>query len=144
MALTQARGVGYRRLLDAVASSGHPCLVSGKTTLGKALVYLELGGERVPPAIMTFAGHPTDLAGPQAALRLISSPNIKLKVYLLPCRDPLDLDGFATCSTQSQGIQVVAKSLLDLRPLVGAHGQLGSAALQDVLSQTILKMAPSK
>ena len=142
--MTQARAVGYRRLLDTVASSGHPCQVSGKTALAKALVYLELGGEWVPPAAMTSAGHPTDLAGPPTALRLISSPNTKHKVYLLPCRDPLDLDGFATCSRQSQGIQVVAKSLLDLRSLVGAHGQLGSAALQDVLSQTILKMAPSK
>ena len=142
--MTQASAVGYQGLLDAIASSRHSCQVSGKRARGKALVYLELVSEWVPPAMMTPAGHPSDLAGPPAALRLISSLNTKHKVYLHPCRDPLDLDGFATFSRQSQGIQVVAKSLLDLRSLVGAHGQLGSAALQDVLSQTILKMAPSK
>jgi hypothetical protein len=74
-----------------------------------------LGGERESPVTMNSARHPTESAGPQAALRLISSLNTKHRLFLLPCRALLALTGFATCSRQSPGIRVAARSPPALR-----------------------------
>ena len=79
--MTQARAVGYRRLLDAVASPGPSGPVWGGTVLAEVLMCREPGGERKPPVTMSPARYPTEAAGPQAALGLVSCLNTKGKAY---------------------------------------------------------------
>ncbi len=122
--MTGARRLTYQQLLDEISSAGHPYQVLGKTTLGKELVCVEMGRRKEPPIVITAGSHATEWAGPLAALRLVSSLESEHKIYLLPCRDPLGMEGFAACMRQEIGVRISLQRVGDPLSLIEKHGKV--------------------
>jgi len=113
-----------QQMLDAIQASGHSFQVLGETVLGQELICVEMGGQKDPPIIIAAGGHATEWAGPLAALRLLSSLETDHKVYLLPCRDPLGMQGFASCLSQVIGSPVRIEGMVDVQTLIDRHGDV--------------------
>lgn len=113
-----------RQLLDRIDRSGLPCRTIGKTALGRELVCVELGGTKTPPIIITAGSHAPEWAGPLAALELLETLETEYKVYIVPCRDPLGLDGFCTCLYDTTGASCCGESVGELCTLIEQYGQV--------------------
>jgi hypothetical protein len=86
-------GLTGDQLVAQVDASQLPYRVLAETALGKPILCVELGGDRQPPILITAGSHATEWAGPLAALRLLAELQTEQHVYLIPCRDPLGLEG---------------------------------------------------
>jgi hypothetical protein len=124
MVMTRSIAVSYQELLNHLAASGKAPRVLGRTVLDKGLVCVEMGGNREPSVVITSGSHASEWAGPLAALQLLSALDTRHKVYLVPCRDPLGLDGFVKCIGQSLGKPFVPKTSGDVLSLIDEHGEV--------------------
>lgn len=117
-------GLTTRRLLDRLSQTELAYYVLGRTAFEKEIFCVELGGTKEPPIVITAGSHATEWAGPLAALGLLSTLRTEHKVYLVPCRDPLGLDGFGPCLTEATGVAASLASMDDLRTLIDHHGEI--------------------
>ena len=62
---------------------------------GSPLVVVKCGGEKLPPVFISAGAHSTEQAGVVAAVQLVNEMRTEHAVYILPCRDPVGLNGFA-------------------------------------------------
>lgn len=84
----------YRELLEAVEQTESSYRVLGYAPGGHPLIVVETGGSRDPPILITAGVHATEQAGVSAAVELIEAIESKHKVYILPSRDPVGLNGY--------------------------------------------------
>lgn len=84
----------YEQVLDAVEQSGKPSRVLGYAPGGNPIVGVEAGGEKEPAVVVTAGAHATEHAGVAAAVELVSAVETDHRVYVVPTRDPVGLDGF--------------------------------------------------
>ncbi len=85
----------YSELLEHIARKGHRPEILGRAPDGSPLVSIETGGQKEPAIFISAGSHATEQAGVGAAVALIDELETDHRVYVLPCRDPVGLNGFA-------------------------------------------------
>jgi hypothetical protein len=71
-----------------------PMTVLGHAPDGSPLVVIKCGGEKLPAVFISAGAHSSEQAGVVAAVQLVSEISTEHTVYILPCRDPIGLNGF--------------------------------------------------
>jgi hypothetical protein len=84
----------YADLLATLKARGHTLREMGRTLDGSPLVVLKCGGEKMPAVFISGGAHSTEQAGVVACVELADDLVTEHAVYILPCRDPMGLDGF--------------------------------------------------
>lgn len=68
--------------------------VLGNTINGSPLVAARGGGDKEPAIFITAGSHSTEHAGVSAAVQLIDDLDTEHRLYVIPTRDPVGLNGF--------------------------------------------------
>ena len=68
--------------------------VLGNTIDGSPLVAARSGGDKEPAIFITAGSHSTEHAGVSAAVQLIDDLDTEHRLYVIPTRDPVGLNGF--------------------------------------------------
>jgi len=114
----------YADLLDAVEETGAPYRVLDRAPGGRPIVGVEAGGEREPAVLVTAGAHATEHAGVVAAVELIEALDTDHQVYVVPSRDPVGLDGYASALELSLGERVDLDGPGDVEPLLRSAGEV--------------------
>ncbi len=85
----------YTELLDRVEQTGCPTRVLGYTPDGSPIVSVKTAGGKEPAILITAGSHSTEHAGVSAAVALIEQLDTEHRVYIIPTRDPVGLNGYA-------------------------------------------------
>jgi hypothetical protein len=85
----------YSELLEYIQQMGHTWRTLGHTPDGSPIVSVKTGGEKEPAVFITAGSHSTEQAGVSAAVELIRALDTEHKVYVIPTRDPIGLNGYA-------------------------------------------------
>lgn len=64
---------------------------------------VKCGGEKLPAVIISAGAHSPEQAGVTAAVQLVDEIKTEHAVYVLPCRDPIGLNGFAYALAMGMG-----------------------------------------
>lgn len=81
-------------LLEAVKQTDKPFRVLGNAPGGHPLIAVEAGGDKNPSIMITAGAHATEQAGVSAAVELIETLETEHRVYIVPSRDPIGLNGY--------------------------------------------------
>ena len=81
-------------MLGRLLQRGHKPRVLGHTPDHEPLVVIEGGGDKLPPILISAGAHSTEQAGVSAAVELADELQTEHRVYILPCRDPMGMNGF--------------------------------------------------
>ena len=85
----------YTDLLERLEKRGHQPSVLGCAPDGSPIVAVRAGGEKEPAIFISAGSHSTEHAGVSAAMELIEELETDHRAYVIPCRDPIGLNGFA-------------------------------------------------
>jgi hypothetical protein len=78
--------------------------VLGHAPDGSPLVVVKCGGEKLPAVFISAGSHSLEQAGVTAAVELVNEMQTEHAVYILPCRDPVGLAGFAHALSLGAGL----------------------------------------
>jgi len=81
-------------MLGRLLQRGHKPRVLGHTPDHEPLVVIECGGDKMPPILISAGAHSTEQAGVSSAVELADELQTEHRVYILPCRDPMGMNGF--------------------------------------------------
>jgi hypothetical protein len=84
----------YNELLERIEQNGRPVRKLGHTLDGAPIVAVQSGGEKEPAVFITAGSHSTEQAGVSAAVELIEQLDTEHRVYVIPTRDPIGLNGY--------------------------------------------------
>jgi hypothetical protein len=84
----------YSDLLETLKKRGHKLRVLGYAPDRSPIVGIKAGGDKKPAIFISAGSHSTEQAGVAAAVELIDKLDTKHQVYVIPCRDPIGLNGF--------------------------------------------------
>jgi hypothetical protein len=118
------QALNSRQLGERIRQSGLPYETLGRTALGREILCVELGGTKDPPIVITAGSHAPEWAGPLAALELLQTIETGHRVYLVPCRDPLGLDGFCACASEATAAACSGESMAELWSLIEEYGEM--------------------
>jgi len=111
-------------LLDAIESTGRTYRVMNHVPGGRPVVSVESGGDRDPPIVITAGSHANEQAGVRAAVELIEDLDTEHRVYVLPTRDPVGLNGYEYALSVAIGRSVDVATRAELRDLLAAEGEI--------------------
>ncbi len=114
----------YSDLLKTLKDRGHKTRVLGYAPDRSPLVAVKAGGDKKPAILISAGSHATEQAGVRAAVELIDGLKTQHAVYVLPCRDPIGLNGFAYALSLSLGAIPRLGSLKDAEDLLRKRGQV--------------------
>lgn len=69
----------------------------------REIIVVEAGGRRTPPILITAGAHATEIEGILAAIHLAESVETAHRVVIVPIRDPLGMEGFASTLRLASG-----------------------------------------
>jgi hypothetical protein len=95
----------YADLLARLEDRGHRPRVLGCAPDGSPLACVKVGGEKEPAIFISAGSHSTEHAGVGAAMELIDGLQTDHQTYIMPCRDPMGLNGFAYALSLSLGYE---------------------------------------
>ena len=84
----------YHELLGRLDARGHEHRILGRAPDGAPIVCVRAGGDKTPAIFISAGSHSTEQAGVSAAMELIDTLDTEHQVYVIPCRDPIGLNGF--------------------------------------------------
>ncbi len=84
-------------VIRALRDSGKPLHEWGRAIDGTPLLAARTGGDKRPAIFLTAGAHAPEVAGVQAALRLLDLLETEHETHILPLRDPLGFDGVSRC-----------------------------------------------
>ncbi|MEW6750485.1 MAG: hypothetical protein AB1505_05840 [Candidatus Latescibacterota bacterium] len=93
----------YSELLERLKTRGHELCVLGCAPDGAPLVCVCAGGDKTPAVLISAGSHATEQAGVSAAVELVDALDTEHQVYVIPCRDPVGMNGFAYALSLSLG-----------------------------------------
>ena len=96
----------------------------GSTLGGRELWCAQVGGDAEPSILITAGAHADELGGVYAALRIIQKPETNRRMYVVPNRDPLGLEGFRRYLEFALGSRVYVQSPRDVVRILKEHGTL--------------------
>ncbi|HET8984839.1 MAG TPA: hypothetical protein VFN03_03665 [Trueperaceae bacterium] len=116
-------------LLAYCERHGLPVRSLGTTLFGQGIHAIDIPGDEAgPPVVITSGSHATEPAGVIAALSLARSLQVERRVVIVPIRDPLGWEGYASYLTRASGRPVTLADTTDLAALLG---ELGTVLYQD-------------
>lgn len=114
----------YDDLLDTIGTPNRDYQILGYVPGGDPIVAVEAGGEQEPPIFITAGAHATEHAGVCAAVELIEALDTPHKVYIIPSRDPIGLNGYADALGLALGTDVDVTSYDDAKEILEADGEI--------------------
>lgn len=116
--------VRYSDLLDTVKSRGHKLRVLGYAPDGSPVVAIRGGGDREPAIFISAGSHSTEQGGVAAAVELIDKLETEHRVYVIPCRDPIGLNGYRYALSLALGEEPEIQSMEQLEQLLRDKGEV--------------------
>lgn len=114
----------YADLLSHLRMRGHFWKVVGKAPDGAPIVVVRAGGDRLPAIFISAGAHSTEHAGVRAAVELIDQLKTPHQVWIVPCRDPIGLDGFRHAVTLGVGEAPRFETLAQAEKLLREKGEV--------------------
>lgn len=114
----------YSDLLKHLQELGHRPHVLGHAPDGSPLVAVRCGGEKLPAVFIASGSHSTEQAGVSAAIELIESLDTDHQVFVIPCRDPMGLNGFSYVLSLALGEEPSLETEDDLEALLREEGEV--------------------
>jgi hypothetical protein len=114
----------YSELLKTLEARGHKTRVLGHAPDGSPLVAVKAGGEKLPAIVISAGSHATEQAGVRAAVELIDTLKTEHAVYVLPCRDPIGLSGYAYALKQGLAAEPKLGSMEEAEALLREKGDV--------------------
>ena len=116
VAAAAAETVPFDKYSDLLAELERQCGGQTHTVLdhapdGSPLVLVKCGGQKLPPVFISAGAHSPEQAGVTAAVQLISEMRTEHTVYILPCRDPVGLNGFQAALNLGLGAAALSEPL---------------------------------
>jgi hypothetical protein len=111
-------------LLQYLKESGVAYSSLGTTLGGRQILCARLGGDEGEPIVITSGSHATEPAGVIAALELIRRVDVPNPVYIVPIRDVVGWEGYATYLSLALERPVSFNDHEELEALLREHGQL--------------------
>lgn len=111
-------------LVDAVARKADDYRILDRGPAGRPVVAAEIGGNREPTIMLTAGAHATEQAGVAAAVELLDRLETDHRVFVIPTRDPIGVDGFATALETTLGEPASVESYDELEALLRAEANL--------------------
>jgi hypothetical protein len=114
----------YTDLLDRLHTKGHKPQVLGCAPDGQPIVCVRAGGDKTPAILISAGSHSTEQAGVSAAMELLDTLDTEHQVYVIPCRDPIGLNGFAYALGLSLGDEPILADKDAAVTLLREHGEV--------------------
>lgn len=114
----------YGDLLDMLKKKGHKWRVLGYAPDKSPIVAVRAGGDKLPPILISAGSHSTEHAGVRAAVELVDQLKTKHQVWVLPCRDPIGLNGFRYALGLGLGEEPKVQSLAEAEKLMREKGEV--------------------
>ncbi|MBI1314813.1 twin-arginine translocation signal domain-containing protein [bacterium] len=114
----------YSDLLDAIRKRGHEWRTLGHCPDGSPVVAVKAGGEKLPAILISAGAHSTEHAGVVAAVELIDELRTDHAVYVIPCRDPMGLQGFRHVLSFGLGEELAIAGIDEVEPLLRSKGEV--------------------
>jgi hypothetical protein len=114
----------YSDLLKTLKDRGHKLRILGHAPDRSPVVAVKSGGQKKPAILISAGSHATEQAGVLAAVELIDHLKTEHTVYVLPCRDPIGLNGYQYALSLSLGTKPKIRSLEDAEALLRNMGEV--------------------
>ena len=112
------------RLVEAVAQRADDYRVLARGPGGRPVVAAEAGGDEDPPIVLTAGAHATEQAGVAAAVELLDRLETDHRLYVVPTRDPVGVDGYGAALEMALGESVSFDTYDELEELLRAEADL--------------------
>lgn len=114
----------YADLISCLEKQGHASTVLGRAPDGAPIVSVRTGGDRQPAVFISAGSHATEQAGVSAAVALADRLDTRHEVHILPCRDPIGLNGFNYALGLSLPAVPKLTDLEETRDFLASHGEV--------------------
>ncbi len=114
----------YDELLERVAQSGRPTRELGLAPDGSPIIAVRSGGEKEPAIFITAGSHSTEQAGVSAAVELIERLDTEHRVYTIPARDPIGLNGYGYALSLGLGETPSFDSFEEVEEILRGKGEV--------------------
>lgn len=114
----------YAELLKTLKQRGHELRVLGYAPDRSPVVAVRSGGEKEPAIFIGAGSHSTEHAGVVAALELIDRLETHHQLFVIPCRDPVGLNGYAYALRLSLGEVPPIESVEEAEALLREKGEV--------------------
>ena len=114
----------YDEVLERVTEAAKEVLTLGNTVDGSPIVVAQSGGEKEPAIFITAGSHATEHAGVSAAVALIDQLETDHKVYVIPTRDPVGLNGYAYALSLGLGDEPEFDSFGEVEDILRNEGEV--------------------
>ena len=114
----------YTDLLAHIRKRGHKLRVLGHCPDGSPIVAIKVGGKKQSAIFISAGSHSTEHAGVVAAVELLDELETEHEVYVIPCRDPMGLQGFPHVLSFALGDEVSISSIEEVEPLLRSKGEV--------------------
>jgi hypothetical protein len=114
----------YADLLETLRQRGHRWRVLGAAPDRSPVVAVRAGGDKKPAILISAGSHSTEHAGVVAAVELIDRLQTEHEVWVLPCRDPAGLGGYAHALSLGLGERPELASLAEAEALLRERGEV--------------------
>ena len=114
----------YTNLLNWVKRGEARLKVLGRTLDGSPIVCWQNDGEKKPAIFISAGSHATEQAGVTAAVELIDQLKTDHQVYVIPCRDPMGMNGFSYALGLSLGEELELDSAEDSEQILRNVGEV--------------------
>lgn len=91
---------------------------------GRPVVEARAGGDDGPPIMLTAGAHATEQAGVVAAVELLDRLETDRAVHVIPTRDPIGVDGYATALEETLGTAPSFSDYDELAALLRSEGRV--------------------
>lgn len=114
----------YTDLLERIKSKGHDPRLLGCAPDGAPIISVRTGGDKEPAIFISAGSHSTEHAGVSAAVELIDSLKTEHKAFVIPCRDPIGLNGFCYALSLGLGEEPEIGSIDDVPAFLRERGEV--------------------
>lgn len=114
----------YEALLEDIEERDFEPYALAYTPDGAPIVCAKTGGEEGPAIFISAGSHATEQAGVTAAVNLLDALETKHPVYIMPCRDPIGLNGFAYALGLGLGEEMAFEKIEEVNEVLRDYGEV--------------------
>lgn len=114
----------YDDLVQTLRRRGHQPQILAAAPDRSPIVAVRAGGDKQPAILISAGSHATEHAGVVAAVELIQQLDTAHELWVLPCRDPVGLGGYAEALSLGLGERPELESLDDAEALLRGRGEV--------------------
>jgi hypothetical protein len=114
----------YEDLISHLEEKGHDTYALGYAPDGAPIVCVKAGGEKGPAILISAGSHATEQAGVTAAVLLLEQLESDHPIFVIPCRDPIGLNGFAYALSLGIGEEPELDSIDNVNELLTTYGEV--------------------